>query len=1541
MITISHADDTDNGNNNNNNNNDNNDQTWSPDVSYSLFPDVKNILQFEDSSNTLLLDIEGIYITTDSGKNWNKIDLKDENGNDLIPISIQEFEFQKSTAIVFTSNGQMFRTTDQAETWESYTFPIDGDYKILSGNAQINYVNPDYMLFSLKYFDNGMIIERTFFTKDNLKTDAIDIDVENAGECTFTKINPDFNQGDDSTIICIRREYNQFGLLKEDQVISTSDFFENIIVTSGKGLENSHVLKVKIVKSFAILVVSTDRYLTDSTVLYTSKDGISFTKTFFEGQEKGWMFSILDSTPNALYVSVYGRNSKHMIGSADIFRSDSDGKYFKKIFGDVFSNMLGMSLISKVETLDGVWIASHNSEYHGMQNPDSKTMITYDDGENWSYLNITDSENCSNDEECSLNIAWLTQRAGDGEIVSGETPGIILGVGNVGKYLEHNVDNLKTFLSRDGGLTWKKVSDSPTVFAYGDLGNILITVPVNLSYFLTGNTDKAADSFSYSLDQGETWSEVKLSSKVVPLFFVNSSDNTDKSFILYSKEIEKNQSLINAFDFTNAYSDTCTDNDMEEWYARVDPISGEQVCVYGHSEKFNRRKIDAKCFVNKNYADLVVIEQPCTCTIDDSECNSGFRLDENNICQPILSLLSEFCDSPKGKTKISSRRIKPGNLCQGGYQPPVDDYKLNCNDANDGKEQDAITVRYISFKENIRYYQYLDKNSSQIEFQDETLIVLTASRKAYVSFDEERFFTITQKPILYIFTNPFWQDSVYLLTDSGEMFASKTRAYSFDNHVLPHTSSGYSSYNMEFDIRSPDVHILLSHVNCDAMNNCENFASLTEDNGNSYVDLPNDITHCIFAESLFDTELYDFPDTEIICAQKVEGQDYSRLISTTDAFLSDTTVLFDKIVGFTTSGKYLVVAELADDSLVAHVSVDGKNFARIQFPVDINVERQTAYTILDVKSKELFFHLTTYDEKDHEFGALLKANYNGTLLTTAIDYVNRNDDAFIDFESVQSLEGLSIVNVVSNPDEVKDGGDKKLVSKISHNDAATWFLLPPPLKDSNGKSINCKGCSLHLHSYTERLDPSRDTFSSTSAIGMLFGLGNVGTSLSPLNPTSDNSDVALYFSKDAGITWKEIVKGNWIWEYGDQGTILVIVQRFVEVNTLKFSLDLGETWSDYIFSPEKKYLVEDIATVPSDNSLKFIIIVKDEDVSNSIFTVDFTSVYPRQCELPLDTKEAIGEDYEYFIPKHPSVKSNCLFGHETKYLRRKAKKSCFVGMTPLNIGTSVVNNCECSREDYECDYNFELSIDGTCKLVKGLESKRGDEICFTSDADEWWQPTGYRKLEQSTCDGGLLLDKWVVHPCPGKSLNKGGISGFSMFWVIFIPLIAFASSLVVVYERGIKRNGGFSRLGEIRLDEDDNLQLIEENKFDKIINTVVRFGVFTYQIAGKLIRFSSKFVKKITGRNQQENMGSMGAFFNDMVDDDHSLFGDLNDDEDAREIDSFLERGNNDDFGDFATHDGNGYHDDDNDDFLAGEVDQHPVDADNSEFRLSDDNDDI
>ena len=102
-------------------------------------------------------------------------------------------------------------------------------------------------------------------------------------------------------------------------------------------------------------------------------------------------------------------------------------------------------------------------------------------------------------------------------------------------------------------------------------------------------------------------------------------------------------------------------------------------------------------------------------------------------------------------------------------------------------------------------------------------------------------------------------------------------------------------------------------------------------------------------------------------------------------------------------------------------------------------------------------------------------------------------------------------------------------------------------------------------------------------------------------------------------------------EYGDQGTILVLVNAVENTDVLYYSLDEGQTWKEYKFS-DYKVNIYDLATVPTDTARKFIIFAENPKDHRDIqtFTIDFTNIYPRQCQLNLDDPEH--DDYEYWSP---------------------------------------------------------------------------------------------------------------------------------------------------------------------------------------------------------------------------------------------------------------------------------------------------------------------
>lgn len=84
-------------------------------------------------------------------------------------------------------------------------------------------------------------------------------------------------------------------------------------------------------------------------------------------------------------------------------------------------------------------------------------------------------------------------------------PGIIVATGNVGSHLTETYSLLNTYLSIDGGHTWKEILKGPHVFEIGDHGGII----------LAANAANKTNIIKYSWDEGNTWNDYKLN---VPSF---------------------------------------------------------------------------------------------------------------------------------------------------------------------------------------------------------------------------------------------------------------------------------------------------------------------------------------------------------------------------------------------------------------------------------------------------------------------------------------------------------------------------------------------------------------------------------------------------------------------------------------------------------------------------------------------------------------------------------------------------------------------------------------------------------------------------------------------------------------------------------------------------------------------------------------------------------------------------------------------------------------------------------------------------------------
>ena len=153
----------------------------------------------------------------------------------------------------------------------------------------------------------------------------------------------------------------------------------------------------------------------------------------------------------------------------------------------------------------------------------------------------------------------------------------------------------------------------------------------------------------------------------------------------------------------------------------------------------------------------------------------------------------------------------------------------------------------------------------------------------------------------------------------------------------------------------------------------------------------------------------------------------------------------------------IVAAEKGVGSLKVDVSIDGETFADARFPPNFNVPNQEAYTVLTSDTHAVFLHVTESNKLGGEYGSIIKSNSNGISYVLSLRDVNRNTDGYVDFEKMQGIEGIAVVNIVTNVEEAAAGAKKRLKTKITHNDGGAWGYLQPPENDSEGKSYDCSG----------------------------------------------------------------------------------------------------------------------------------------------------------------------------------------------------------------------------------------------------------------------------------------------------------------------------------------------------------------------------------------------------------------------------------------------------------------------------------------------------
>lgn len=1360
---------------------------------------------FEDSDVILFQDMSdyNVYRTTNAGETWDKVpDVPDGKAYMLVM-----HEYDHSRAYILTEGIQHYRTEDKGKTWTS--FLTDAEVSIFRGDIlNFHADDPDRILFNGMDCQGIFCDEVTMYTTDGFKTDAKFLRGNTAG-CWWAKSSYLFTTGQDDLdkqrILCIVRD--DFSPLKQDNRLLISDNYFSAVKSDGVIQEFEPdldinrpvqgVVNLAIVKKY--LLVATSSLNTDEMALFVTDDTKKWHRAMFPTDHRidQEAYTVLESTNYSIQIDVMTTRPSNPMGV--MFTSNSNGTFFTKNIEHTNRNHHGNVDFEKIAGIQGIFLVNkvdnwNDVEKDMMAKKKIISEITHDDGRTFTPIKA--------DRE-RVHLHSVTDLLNTGRVFSSPAPGLVMGNGNTGDYLKSYSD-ASLYISDDAGVTWIKGPDGPHKYEFGDQGSILVAIH---------DSDKDnVGEIKYSLNHGVDWKTAQFPDdlKIKPWILTTTQDSTSLKFILVAQsgdELRPKFHII-AIDFEGLHEKKCGKEDLEEWWARVDD-DGNPTCLMGHTQKYQRRKKTADCFILNEFEDPVVETTNCKCTDADFECDYNFRRDGKD-CFPAgpITAPEEACKNAKPEDTFkgsSGWRLIPGNTCEREKGAQKDDpVDRKCSDSESKPQVPAsgkVSSSQHVFKgdwDNVEYH-YLEKGDTS-NTDDEVIIArATRGREAAGEIlitknqgeDWKHPDGLHDKNVWLILPHYYFKDAVFFLTKEGKVTYTMNRGDTFDDFTAPLPPvEGMSP--LVFHPDKKDWLIWLG-TKCHDGGACYNEASYSTDRGDNWHTIVRYVGKCEFTGS----SAYKFRhEKQIICtARKREDPEKKdnpwQLIGSTDWFETKT-VYQENVRDFATMAEFIVVAteNKEQETLQALASIDGETYAEAKFPYNFEVSNQHAYTVLDSSTHAVNLFVATELKENRKYGTIIKSNSNGTSYVLSISGVNCNEGYYVDFEKMLGLEGVAVVNIVANRD--KAGEDKKLRTMITHNDGAVWSYLPPPAKDIDGKSYSCgskegtEKCALHIHGYTDREDYKR-TYSSEGAVGLMFGVGNVGSYLGDI----DKGDT--FMTTDAGITWKNVKKGRWTWQFGDQGSIIVLAELHKSTKIVSYTTDEGQTWNDYEFS-SKEVKIRDLTTLRSGSSRKFVIWGSD-DGTQFAETLDFTGLADRPCAQDDDPNKS---DYKIWSPKHPSQDNDCLFGHVTKYLRKKTDKTCYNGYRIKHLYN--VENCTCTRQDFECDYNYELDNHNYCKLVDGLQPIDPLAWCKENpDEREYYEPTGFRRIPLTTCVGGTQYDKESpVHPCPGKEREfekAHGISGVGIFFAVTIP---FAIAGFVGWYIWRNWNGKF---GQIRLGE--------------------------------------------------------------------------------------------------------------------------------------------
>ncbi|KAG0173404.1 vacuolar protein sorting/targeting protein PEP1 [Apophysomyces sp. BC1034] len=1299
--------------------------------------EIDQFTYFRDSPAMLLRLQNGeLWHSTEHGIQWKRVL---ENEGKVRSYVLHEFDNARAYALL--EDGIQV-TENYGETWTRINVPAAPSKRavqVLDFHPQ----EKDWLLFIGD--PSPMRHAEAYISKDHGRNwDSMKMTVD---KCIFGR---DSNYNiEKETIYCSTRDEKLVD--NELKLVRTLDW--------GKSKET---LFDKVVEFFVIedfmAVASNNK---GDLALYVSINGKTFAEAQFPPNQyiDRNTFTVLQSTTHSILLNIF-KSVGFGKAYGTLYKSNENGTFYHQSLADTNGDARGFVDFEKMQSIDGIILANQVTNAYDLAGGRDttkkvRTMISWDDGGHWEPLKPPHAFDCSG-KDCTLNLHSRTDIHGPGAIFTASgAPGLAMGVGNVGpSLLPYEQSN--TFLTRDGGHSWEQIQEGEHLYEFGDQGSLLALI----------NDEGPTNELLYSWDQGVTWHYYRFSETLIRVSALTTDPKSSTlKFVIIGHTRDRQRSpVFITVDFSTTKTRQCDmdkkyadKSDFERWIPKDD--DGDDACLLGKKAAYWRRKKDRVCIVGNRFKEPEMVRENCECRDTDFECDFGFWQNDKGECvvygrhpdRPINCKPKDKFRGRSGYKKISK------STCIGGL------------DLAKEKEWDCGVGGDVQSSRT----EFTDRVVDYVYFTDtDRVFVRTADGKVWRSDNDghEWHQQFKGSDIIAIYQNPHFEQRAYFITNGLVHYVTNDKGTNFEEiHAPLAPVTNIQGTVLSFHKDEQDYLLYLGEAHCESFlaPDCQSQAFYSQDNGRSWHLIGKYIRSCIWGR---DGSIDKADHDAIFCEEYRDKSGNQRsfysnpvqFVSSSNYFV-DKKNLFDDIVGVALFGKYMVVAVSKNrgTNLLLQISLDGETFAPASFPASFDLKPE-AFTIME-SVNSLWIHVSTNTHRGSEFGTIFTSNSNGTYYVSSLENTNRNEMGIVDFEKMQGIEGVAIANTVSNPNQANMGDPKKLVTVKTVDAGGRWTPLSPPDIDSTGKKFDCKGndCNLHLHCYSERRN-TRDLFSLSSAVGLMVGVGNVGPSLSGYR------DGDMFLTRDAGKSWLEVLKGAHLWEFADQGALLMMVDDEEPTNVVKYTTNEGLSWGTYEFAKKnEKIKVDDIITQPDGTSQKYVIFGTERQSGKTVaYHIDFSAIHPTQCKL--DIKNQDDDDFELWSPEDTRGEK-CLFGRETLYYRRIRDRDCYIG-EKLIQPREEVRNCQCTEADFECDFNYVRDKNNKCVLVPGLEP-----LVPTCDGsiDFYYESTGYRKIAASTCVDGLELDKGDQRWCSGKS-------GSGAMWVLYLFAPVIGAGLVFV-----------------------------------------------------------------------------------------------------------------------------------------------------------------